>query len=157
MLTKQSTAKLGSIVVLTAFSVAYTQPVRPVMAQTDSNYEVQVLVPTGDVVGANGMEFDKDGTFYVGSMMSGTVSKIDIKDGSVETIVRPPFGIADDLAISPDGTLVWTSMPMGIIRILNDDGKVSDLASNLPLINAVNFTKDGRTGTRSYNSMMSPL
>ena len=88
--------------VSTAFLFAVIQPIRSVMAQTESNYDVQVLVPTGDVVGANGMEFDKDGTFYVGSMMSGTVSKIDIKDGSVETIARPPFGIADDLAISPE-------------------------------------------------------
>jgi sugar lactone lactonase YvrE len=109
-----------------------------------AQYRVETLRPPAALHGANGMHFNADGQLIVGSMMSGTISKVDINSGSVEIIVPAPLGIADDLAIGPDGLIVWTSMPMGIVHALAPGGKVQKLATGLPLINSIYFTRDGR-------------
>ena len=109
-----------------------------------AEYRVETLPPTSALHGANGMHFDADGRLIVGSMMGGTISKVNIETGAVETIVPSPLGIADDLAIGPDGQLVWTTMPMGIVHTLDSAGKVRKIATGLPLINSVYFTRDGR-------------
>ena len=90
------------------------------------------------------MEFDADGRLIGGSMMSGTIFAVDTSTGAVETIVEAPLGIADDLAISPDGLLAWTTTPLGIVHALNDDGSVRRIATGLPMINSINFSADGR-------------
>jgi sugar lactone lactonase YvrE len=109
-----------------------------------AEYRVETLTPAAALHGANGMYFNADGELIVGSMMSGTISKIDIDSGRVETIVPAPLGIADDVAIGPDGMIVWTTMPMGIVHALEPGGKVQKLATGLPLINSIHFTRDGR-------------
>ena len=111
---------------------------------TAAQYRVETLPPASALHGANGMHFDADGKLVVGSMMGGTISRVDIDSGSVETIVPSPLGIADDLAIGPDGQLVWTTMPMGIVHTLDSNGKVRRIATDLPLINSIYFTRDGR-------------
>ena len=107
-------------------------------------YSVEPLIATAPLHGANGMEFDADGNLIVGSMMSGSIRRVNVKTGEVESLIGPPEGLADDLAIGPDGTLVWTSMPMGIIHALRPGGRVEQLATDLPLINSINFSRDGR-------------
>jgi len=109
-----------------------------------AEYRVETLPPASPLHGANGMHFDADGRLIVGSMMGGTISQVNIETGAVETIVPSPLGIADDLAIGPDGQLVWTTMPMGIVHTLDSAGKVRKIATGLPLINSVYFTRDGR-------------
>jgi len=109
-----------------------------------AEYRVETLTPPTPLHGANGMHFNADGDLIVGSMMGGTISKVNIKSGLVETIVPSPLGIADDLAIGPDGQIVWTTMPMGIVHALEPGGKVQRLATGLPLINSIYFTRDGR-------------
>lgn len=109
-----------------------------------ARYEVAALIAPAPIHGANGMHFDANGDLIVGSMMSGTVSRLDIRTGEMETLVPSPRGIADDLAIGPDGLIVWTTMPMGIVHALPPGGKVKVIARDLPLINSVYFTRDGR-------------
>jgi sugar lactone lactonase YvrE len=108
------------------------------------DYAMEVLVVETPLHGANGMDFDADGDLIAGSMMSASVFHVDTETGAVETIVGPPRGVADDLAIGPDGTLVWTSTPFGIVHVLRPGGKVERLATDLPMINSINFTRDGR-------------
>ncbi len=108
------------------------------------DYAMEVLVVETPLHGANGMEFDADGDLIAGSMMNASVFHVDTETGAVETIVGPPRGVADDLAIGPDGTLVWTSTPFGIVHVLRPGGKVERLATDLPMINSINFTRDGR-------------
>lgn len=108
------------------------------------NYKMAVLVPSADVTGTNGMAFDTDGALIVGSMTGRSIYKIDRKTGSVETLIGPPLGTADDVAIGPDGTMAWTAMDVGEIRAKRPGGEVEVLASGLPLINSIGFTKDGR-------------
>jgi len=109
-----------------------------------AKYEVENLIADTQLHGANGMHFDADGKLIVGSMMSGTISRLDIDTGAIEIMVESPYGIADDLAIGPNGLMVWTAMPMGIVHALKPGGKVRKIADGLPLINSIYFTRDGR-------------
>jgi sugar lactone lactonase YvrE len=109
-----------------------------------AGYRVESLIPEATLHGANGMHFDANGDLIVGSMMSGTVSRLDIDTGELETLVGSPRGIADDLTIGPDGLIVWTTMPMGIVHAMRPGGKVYKIATNLPLINSIYFTRNGR-------------
>jgi sugar lactone lactonase YvrE len=109
-----------------------------------ATYRVETLLPDATLHGANGMHFDANGDLIVGSMMSGTVSRLDVRTGELETLVPSPRGIADDLTIGPDGLIVWTTMPMGIVHALPPGGKVKQIATDLPLINSLYFTRDGR-------------
>ena len=107
-------------------------------------YRVEQLIPDSPLHGANGMHFDANGQLIGGSMMSGTIFRVDIESGTVETLVGSPRGIADDLTIGPDGLIVWTTMPMGIVHALRPGGKVQQIATDLPMINSIYFTRDGR-------------
>jgi sugar lactone lactonase YvrE len=109
-----------------------------------AEYTVEPLIAPAPLHGANGMELDADDRLVVGSMMSSTIYRIDRATGAVEVLVPPPRGIADDLAIGPDGTLAWTSTPFGIVHVQRADGRIERLAKNLPMINSINFTRDGR-------------
>lgn len=107
-------------------------------------WRMDVLVPPGPLRGANGMQFDAEGKLITGSMSSGSVLKVDRQTGAVEVLVGPPRGIADDLAIGPDGTIVWSTMPLGIVHVRRPDGSVAELARNLPYINSMYFGPGGR-------------
>jgi len=107
-------------------------------------WQVENLLADTPLHGANGMEFDADGRLIGGSMMSGTIFYLDTETGQVETIVPAPHGLADDLAIGPDGLVVWTATPMGIVFARGTDGKIRTIAKGLPMINSINFSADGR-------------
>ena len=108
------------------------------------DYTMEILVVETPLHGANGMDFNADGELIAGSMMNASVFHVNTETGAVKTIVGPPRGVADDLALGPDGTLVWTSTPFGIVHVLRPGGKVERLATDLPMINSINFTRDGR-------------
>ena len=111
---------------------------------TSTAYRVETLVGGGPLHGANGITFGPDGWLYVGSVSSQTVYRVNVDDGSTQVVVPAPDGEADDVAFSPDGTLVWTALLGGELRALDKDGDVIVMASKLPLINPVDFTRDGR-------------
>jgi sugar lactone lactonase YvrE len=98
------------------------------------------------------MQFDAQGQLIAGSMVSGQILSIDRYTGAVRQIVGPPRGIADDLAIGPDGTIVWSTMPLGIVHARRPDGRVEELTRNLPYANGLYFGPSGRL----YVSQVSP-
>jgi len=128
--------------ILTAIVLA-TALLSPV-AGPATEYRVEQLVPDTPLHGANGMHFAADGKLIGGSMMGGTIFSLDTQTGALETLVPSPLGIADDLAIGPDGQIVWTSMPMGIVHGYRPGEKVRKLATGLRLINSIYFNPEGR-------------
>ncbi len=89
------------------------------------------------------MQFDAQGQLIAGSMVSGQILSIDRYTGAVRQIVGPPRGIADDLASGPDGTIVWSTMPLGIVHARRPDGRVEELTRNLPYANGLYFGPGG--------------
>ncbi|MBL8628723.1 MAG: hypothetical protein JNM81_03780 [Rhodospirillaceae bacterium] len=120
-------------------------------AEPGPTYDRSVLVPglSGitpgtSVHGFSGLNFGKDGKLYVASAVGAGIHRIDVKTGTIEQVVFPPQGESDDVAMGPDGTLVWTAIISGEVRARRPNGTIETLAADLPGINPVNFTPDGK-------------
>lgn len=110
-----------------------------------ADYTVEVLVPGHGFNGIHGIAFDADDRMYVGSVVGASIYRVDPETGDSETYIGPLDGMADDLVFGADGTLVWTSFMSGVVRArTGEDGPIRQLASGLPGINSIAFSKDGR-------------
>jgi streptogramin lyase len=110
---------------------------------------VSVLLKGGAAHGVEGLTFGPDGMMYVASMNGLSVLRIDPKTAAVTTVVGAPMGESDDVAVGPAGTpaagiLVWTAPPSGELRMLRPGGQPEVLMKDVPRINPVAFSKDGR-------------
>ncbi len=111
---------------------------------TKDPYLVQYLVGGSDFLSIHGSTFDRDDNYYAGSVMGQSIHKIDTTTGESTVFVGPPEGMADDLEFGPDGTLVWTSILTGKVHARRPNGEIFVVADNLPGINSVAFSNDGR-------------
>jgi hypothetical protein len=109
-----------------------------------AEYRVEELIPPSPTRGVNGMEFDQTGQLIVSTMAGQEIYGIDVDSGRTETLVGAPDGLGDGLAIGPDGTIAWTALPMAEIRALRPGEEVVVLATQLPGINSIKFSRDGR-------------
>ena len=109
-----------------------------------TSYRMDVLVPGGSPFhGVHGLRFDQDDNLFAVSVIGQSVFQVSTDDGTVETFVGPREGMADDLAIGPDGTFVWTAIEDGIVYARSPDGEVRRLMENQRGVNAVSFSPDG--------------
>lgn len=116
----------------------------PGVADADQ-WTVEPVIKGGALHGGpNGMAFESNGKLLVGSVVGQTVFEVDPATGAVATWVPPSAGIADDLAIGPDGTVYWASLPIGEIHARKGDGPVRVVAKGLPGIDSLAFHPDGR-------------
>ncbi len=97
--------------------------------------------------GISGLNFGKDGKLYAGSVIGPGVYRVDVKTGAVDEVVAGMVGESDDVAMGPDGTLVWTAILSGELRAKRPNGTIDVIAKSLPMINPVNFTSEGRLFT----------
>lgn len=108
---------------------------------------VEVLVPGTPMNGIQGLAWGPDDMLYAAALTPQTIHRVDPLSGAVELLVGPPHGQSDDVAIHPDGTLVWTAMLSGEVRVKRPggppDGTIEVLADNLSFVNPVAFTPDG--------------
>lgn len=108
-------------------------------------YEMQPLVKGGSKFhGVHGLRFDNDDTLYAVSVIGQSRFKVNTKTGQVETVQGPPEGMADDLAIGPDGTFYWTAIEDGILYAQTPGGPIRKLWENQRGLNAISFTRDGK-------------
>jgi len=109
-----------------------------------SDYKLEVLVPGSAMHGVHGLAFDKNDVLYGASLAGYSIYQIDTDSGVVSTKVGPPLGNADDVAVAPDGTLAWTAGAFSAIHALTPAGEIKVLASELPAVNSINYSPDGR-------------
>lgn len=110
----------------------------------NANYGIQALMPKTHVNGFNGLAFDSQGTLYAGVVQGSTTYKINKETGEITPFILPPEGGADDLVFEPGGRVLWTAFFLGKVYARGADGKIVTLAENLPGVNAIARSKDGR-------------
>jgi sugar lactone lactonase YvrE len=117
-------------------------------------YELAVIVPpipgAAEGIaphGINGLNFGPDGALYAASLIGPGIYRIDLGRGTLNEVVGAPEGEADDVAVARDGTLAWTALIAGEVRVRRPDGRIETIAANLPLVNPVHFSADGRLFT----------
>jgi sugar lactone lactonase YvrE len=113
-------------------------------ARPASSWRRETLVPPGPFHGIHGLAFDRDGRLLAGSVVGAAIYEVDPDTGEVELFRGPPGGMADDIAVAPDGTLAWTGFLTGEVRVQPPDGEVRVVAEGLPGANSLAFTEDGR-------------
>lgn len=113
-------------------------------APTTSSWRRETLVPPGPFHGIHGLAFDREGRLLAGSVVGAAMYEVDPDTGQVELLRGPPGGMADDIAVAPDGTLAWTGFLTGEVRVQPPDGEVRVVAEGLPGANSLAFTEDGR-------------
>jgi sugar lactone lactonase YvrE len=114
-------------------------------APVPKSYLTQFLVPGSHFHGVHGLAFDRDDQLFVGSVVGQSLYKVQVETGEVEIRVGAPEGMADDIAFSPEGAMAWTSFLTGIVHArAKPDQPIKQLATGLPGINSLAFTKEGR-------------
>ena len=114
------------------------------LCATSETYEVTRLVPGSAFHGVHGLAVDKSGRLFAGSVAGATLYEVDRGNGTAKVAIPSPEGMADDIAIAPDGTMAWTGFLTGDLYARTGDGPIRKLASGLPGINSLAFRKDGR-------------
>jgi sugar lactone lactonase YvrE len=92
----------------------------------------------------HGLRFDGQDALYAASVIGQSIFRVDPQTGAVETAIGPRSGMADDLAISPDGTFVWTAIEDGVVYARPPGGEIRELMTGRKGVNAVSFSPDGR-------------
>ncbi|HMJ31253.1 MAG TPA: hypothetical protein VK512_21285 [Xanthobacteraceae bacterium] len=107
-------------------------------------YEVIPLVPGSAFHGVHGLGIDKAGRLFAGSVAGAALYEVDRNNGTAKIAIPSPEGMADDIALAPDGTMAWTGFLTGDLYSRKGDGPIKKLASGLPGINSLAYRKDGR-------------
>src|SRR6476646_3268259 len=68
-------------------------------------YEVTILVPGSAFHGVHGLAVDQGGRLFAGSVAGAALYEVDRDNGTAKIAVPTPVGMADDIAIAPDGTM----------------------------------------------------
>jgi len=136
---------LGAALLLTAGAAHAQDYLRSVVVPP-----IATAAPGISPHGITGLNFGNDGKLYAGSVIGPGVYRIDVKTGALEEVIGAAQGESDDVAMGPDGTLVWTALISGELRARKADGRIVTLAADIPMINPVNFTKDGRLFTGTF-------
>jgi sugar lactone lactonase YvrE len=113
-------------------------------APVSDTHFLERLTPPSPFHGVHGLAFDADDVLYAGSVVGQSVYRVDTRSGAAERIVGPPQGMADDLVFLADGSMVWTAISQGVVRLRTPSGEIREIAQ-LPSINSINVRKsDGR-------------
>ena len=110
----------------------------------ETGFVVEQIVEGSGFHTVNGVAFGPDGRLFAASVAGESIFALDIGTGAIESIVGPPAGEADDLAFSPGGDMIWTAFLEGVVRVRSVGGEIKDLASGLPGVNSIAFTRDGK-------------
>lgn len=107
-------------------------------------YSLEPVVPVGSPFhGVHGLRFDADDNLFAASVIGQSLFTVDVDTGAVETFIGPPRGMADDIAIAADGTMVWTAIEDGILYMRTPDGEISRRLEGYKGVNGVAFDPAG--------------
>lgn len=142
-LDKRSLSALATVVALGCDSPPDGPPdVEPPIKPT-----VSILAEGAALVGsANGMAVDAFDRLYVANGGGQSISVLDTGTGAIVDVLGPEQGVLfpDDVAFSPDGTLLWTDALVGQVRGWTTSGEMIVVAEGIESINPIAISDDGR-------------
>ncbi|MFC9841563.1 DUF6923 family protein [Rhodococcus sp. NPDC127530] len=107
-------------------------------------WKQETLVPGSPFHTVNGLTLDQNGDILIASIASETIFRFDPDSKRVQTEVAGRDGRSDDLTVSSSGNLFWTDPRSGVVRTRSDDGAVTVIAEDLPGVNSIAFSPEGR-------------
>ncbi|NOJ81515.1 gluconolaconase [Myxococcus xanthus] len=116
----------------------------PVLATSPRSYRQETVVAGSHFQGVHGLAVDGKGNLLASNLLGQSVHAVNLRTGAVSTLVGPPLGGADDVALGPDGSIYWTGYFSGQLMRRTPDGKTRVIARNLPGLNSLAFRGDGR-------------
>ncbi|QDE89786.1 gluconolaconase [Myxococcus xanthus] len=116
----------------------------PVLAAPPKSYRQETVVAGSHFQGVHGLAVDGKGNLLASNLLGQSVHAVNLSTGVVSTLVGPPLGGADDIALGPDGSIYWTGYFSGQLMRRTPDGKTRVIARNLPGLNSLAFRGDGR-------------
>ncbi|QDE82548.1 PQQ-binding-like beta-propeller repeat protein [Myxococcus xanthus] len=116
----------------------------PALATPPKSYRQEVVVAGSHFQGVHGLAVDGKGNLLASNLLGQSVHAVNLSTGAVSTLVGPPLGGADDVALGPDGSIYWTGYFSGQLMRRTPDGKTRVIARNLPGLNSLAFRGDGR-------------
>ena len=124
----------------------------PAATGQEDGVTVEILIPGSVIQAVEGIDIGPDGMIYGTSIHSRRVYRIDPVSGLVTIAVESPYGESDDVAVGPkgspvEGVLAWTAQHTGEIRIQRPGGMPIVLMPDVPRVNPIAFTPDGRLFT----------
>ncbi|MBT6960825.1 MAG: gluconolaconase, partial [Rhodospirillaceae bacterium] len=93
-------------------------------------WRTETVVTGLPVHGVHGLAFGPDGDLYIGSVMGQSIVRLDVETGLMEDVVGAPLGEADDVAFGPDGSMAWTALNQGELRLKENDGTIRTVATD---------------------------
>ncbi|MEM9926596.1 MAG: hypothetical protein AAF915_23060 [Cyanobacteria bacterium P01_D01_bin.50] len=110
-----------------------------------SQAATEVLVPPSPFKGLSGLAFDTQGQLYTGSVADQRIYRVNVETGEFDVFIDRPQGQADDFVFSPSGQVFYTALLNGEVRSFDPQtGSVTNVASGIPLVDAIALNKDGR-------------
>jgi len=106
-------------------------------------FQLEKIVPGSEFHSLNGIALGPDGKVYVASVTGESVYTFDLTTRKIDILVGPPLGQSDDLVITREGAVIWTSIAEGIVRRRDPDGRIRDIAKDLPGANSIALSADG--------------
>ncbi|MGE0426297.1 MAG: PQQ-binding-like beta-propeller repeat protein [Reyranellaceae bacterium] len=130
-------------------------PQKPAPVAPPASFITQILVPGSHFHGVHGLAFDKDDQLFVGSVVGQSIYHVNVDSGEVDDVVDPDKGgMADDIAIAPDGTMAWTGFLTGSIYIRKGNDAPKLVATGLPGINSLAFKTEKDKEPRLFASQV---
>src|SRR5260370_2092337 len=107
-------------------------------------YNQEFLVRGSWFHGVHGLAFNKDDQLFAGSVVGQTTYRVQFDSGEVDRVIKPPMGMADDIAFADDGAMAWTAFLLGKVYIRKPNGKTIEVANGMGGPSSIAFGKDGR-------------
>src|SRR5690606_17412137 len=114
-------------------------------AQDAGSSRLEPVLPAGSPFhGVHGLRFDARNRLHAASVIGQSIFTVDVDTGSVELLIGPPEGMADDIAFGPEGTLGGTAIEDAVLYPEAPGGAVRRRVENMKGVNAVSFSPDGQ-------------
>jgi sugar lactone lactonase YvrE len=107
-------------------------------------WEVTEFIGPSPFHGLHGLAVEEDGTVLAGSVVGQAIYAVNPATGEVTTRMGPPDGMADDIALGPNGEMAWTGYLTGKVFIQDKGGEPRMISQGLPGSNSLAFTKEGK-------------